>query len=117
VGLLCHLAYWVVFGKVNPIEIDNVAKKQMYMMINEIMEYFALRQAKKLKQWITLCQPMLILSFKMLAEFIFKDAYQYFFGEVAFSPQSPGSIALAKIFFLIENIFDPNNLFSRMVFL
>ena len=36
-------------------------------MINEIMEYFALRLAKKRKLWISLGQPMLILSFKMLA--------------------------------------------------
>lgn len=40
IGLFAHLAYWLVFGHVNPIEIDNVAKKQIFVQLYEILMFF-----------------------------------------------------------------------------
>ena len=33
IGVFLHLAYWSVFGAVNPIQVENSTKKKMYLMI------------------------------------------------------------------------------------
>lgn len=43
IGIFCHLSYWLVFGHVNPIELDNVAKKQMFVQLYEILMDFDTR--------------------------------------------------------------------------
>ena len=40
VGMFSHFAYWNVFGNINPIQIDSLAKKQMYILMYELREYF-----------------------------------------------------------------------------
>ena len=40
IGLFSHLAYWLVFGHVNPIEIDSVSKKQIFVQIYEVLMEF-----------------------------------------------------------------------------
>ena len=43
IGIFAHLAYWLVFGHVNPIELDNVSKKQMFVQLYEILMEFNTR--------------------------------------------------------------------------
>lgn len=33
IGVFLHLAYWCIFGGVNPIQIENTMKKKMYIMM------------------------------------------------------------------------------------
>ena len=33
IGVFLHLAYWSVFGGVNPIQVDQLMKKKMYTMM------------------------------------------------------------------------------------
>lgn len=33
IGVVLHLAYWSVFGVVNPIQVEVSTKKKMYLMI------------------------------------------------------------------------------------
>lgn len=43
IGIFSHLSYWLVFGHVNPIELDSVAKKQMFVQLYEILMDFDTR--------------------------------------------------------------------------
>lgn len=54
---------------------------------------------------------MLLLTVRMLIEFILRNNYHGFF-EI----EKPCAIALEKANFLITNMFDPNNLYSRFAF-
>ena len=33
IGVFLHLAYWCIFGGVNPIQIESTMKKKMYIMM------------------------------------------------------------------------------------
>ena len=57
--------------------------------------------------------PMLILTLKMVNEWIFRRSYPLFFEE----EESKWEIGLHKIDFLITRLFDQNNLNSRFLFL
>jgi len=35
IGVFMHLAYWSIFGGVNPIQVDQLMKKKMYTMMVE----------------------------------------------------------------------------------
>ena len=39
-GVFLHFAYWSIFGNVNPLNIDTSLKKQMYLTMFEVLEYF-----------------------------------------------------------------------------
>ena len=41
VGLFAHLSYWLVFGHVNPIELDSVSKKQIFVQLYEVLMEFS----------------------------------------------------------------------------
>lgn len=40
IGVFLHLAYWSIFGGVNPIQVDQLMKRKMYTMMVETLEYF-----------------------------------------------------------------------------
>ena len=40
IGIFSHLAYWLVFGHVNPIELDVLSKKQIFVQLYEILMEF-----------------------------------------------------------------------------
>lgn len=40
IGIFAHLAYWLVFGHVNPIELDSASKKQIFVQLYEILMDF-----------------------------------------------------------------------------
>lgn len=41
IGIFAHLAYWLVIGHVNPIELDEINKKQMFVLLYEMMTSFS----------------------------------------------------------------------------
>lgn len=43
IGVFLHLAYWCIFGGVNPIQIESTMKKKMYIMMFETIEYFKIK--------------------------------------------------------------------------
>lgn len=70
IGIFLHLSYWAVFGGVNPLQIDSGMKKKMFLIITETMKYFELKTEVK-KNWITLVQPMILLTLKMALDYFF----------------------------------------------
>jgi hypothetical protein len=36
IGLICHLAYWSVFGHINPLPLDKYHMKQLFISIVQI---------------------------------------------------------------------------------
>lgn len=60
---------------------------------------------------------MFLLCIKMISEVIFKETYKIFFEENSYDANSPGTIAMDKIFSLIDKILDESNFFGRFTFL
>ena len=116
IGVLMHFSYWLIFGNVNPINIDSALKKQMYLSMFEILEYFSLSHDNK-HTWLTLTMPMILLTLKMMADHLLKEVYPIFFGENSFDINPIGNVATDKLLYLIQNIFDSSNLNGRFVFL
>lgn len=116
IGIFCHFAYWNVFGNVNPIQIDSLAKKQMYVLMYEIREYITSKTSSN-KLFVSLTMPMVLLTIKIVSEFIFKNHYKVFFEENSYSTNSAAIIALDKIFYLLEKLFDETNFYRRFTFL
>ena len=114
-GILIHFAYWLVFGTNSTVQIDGIQKKQMFVAIYELSE--KLQHSLTDKLWYSLGMSMVILYSKMIIEYIFKNTYLLIFDENDQQSSSPGQVAMDKIYFLIERIFDPNNLYSRLTFL
>ena len=95
IGLFAHLSYWLVFGHVNPIELDLISKKQIFVQLYEIlMEFNAKAKVNSLifiinvmflkksqKIWIYITLPLILLTLKMETEFIFRISYPLFFEE------------------------------------
>mgnify|MGYP006345908051 CR=1 FL=1 len=61
--------------------------------------------------------PMILLTIKMISDYLFRELYPEFFLENSFEINPPGNIATDKVLYLIENIFDPSNLNGRFTFL
>ncbi len=71
IGIFLHFSYWILFGQVNPVQLDGLAKKQMYISLNEIFDSFSEKEQNK-KTKYGLHMPMLLLTLKMLVEYIFR---------------------------------------------
>ncbi|CAK91052.1 unnamed protein product (macronuclear) [Paramecium tetraurelia] len=115
IGLFIHLSYWLVFGVTLPIQIQTLTKKQMYIQMMEIIESFQSFYAPKL--WMHLVMPMILVSLKMATEYLYKNHYIIFFEKPRTEINTPGNIAMDKIFHFADRLFDQNNLFCRFIFL
>ncbi|CAD8194163.1 unnamed protein product [Paramecium octaurelia] len=115
IGLFIHLSYWLVFGVTLPIQIQTLTKKQMYIQMMEIIESFQSFYAPKL--WMHLVMPMILVSLKMSTEYLYKNHYIIFFEKPRTEINTPGNIAMDKIFHFADRLFDQNNLFCRFIFL
>lgn len=78
IGVFLHLAYWCIFGGVNPIQIESAMKKKMYIMMFETVEYFKIKVDNK-KLWAILVFPMVLLTLKMAAHYFFSLQYTKIF--------------------------------------
>lgn len=88
----------------------------MYVLLFELRDYFE-SKAVSTKLFNTLAMPMVLLTLKMISEYIFKNSYKVFFAENNYSTNSAASIAMDKIFYLIEKLFDETNFYGRFTFL
>lgn len=85
-------------------------------MMFETLEYFSIRIDDK-KLWVTLAMPMILLCLKMVCEKIYRNGYPQFFEDSIFVKNSVGSIAIDKVMYLVDNLFDQTNLNGRFTFL
>lgn len=60
---------------------------------------------------------MILLTLKMCLEYFYKNHYSTFFEENQLELNPPGQVAIDKLFYLVERVFDQNNLFCRFTFL
>jgi len=116
VGIFLHFSYWQVFGSVSPVQIDPALKHQMFLVMYETLEFFEIQLENK-KLWVALCMPMLLLTLKMTAEQLYRGMYPQFFEDNIFVKNSVGNIAVDKILFLVDNLFDQTALNGRFTFL
>jgi hypothetical protein len=66
---------------------------------------------------VALYMPMILLTLKMVSEQLYRSMYPQFFEENIFVKNSIGNIAIDKIFYLIDNLFDQTALNGRFTFL
>jgi len=61
--------------------------------------------------------PMVLLTLKMATEYLYKNHYPVFFEKPRTDINTPGNIAMDKIFHFSDRLFDQNNLYCRFSFL
>ena len=88
----------------------------MFISMFELVEYFSSKTSNQ-RFWMQLVFPMILLSLKMSVESIYRNCYQLFQVQSTSSSNTAGDVAMDKIFYLIERVFDQNNLYCRMIFL
>lgn len=64
-----------------------------------------------------IAMPMVLLTIKMSSEYLYKNHYPIFFEKPRVDTNSPDNIAMDKIFFFADRLFDQNNLYCRFLFL
>jgi len=110
IGVVTHFSYWQIFGHLNPVQPDLITKKQMILISIEQINVLR-KKVKNVKLWSLFVFPMMILTIRMMSEFILRNNYNEFF-----VMEKPCCIALEKLNLLISNMFDPNMLYSRFAF-
>jgi hypothetical protein len=106
----------VIFGGVNPIQIDSGRKKKMFLMISETMKYFEIKTENK-KTWMILVQPMLILTLKMALDYFFHSQYPKLFVSEESQKLGADQLAFDKILLFVDRILDQGNINGRFIFL
>lgn len=119
-GLLLHLSHWIIFGQMSLIPLDLIKRKQMLVMI---MSYFSnienevkVRVKKRAggqenRLWSKLVCPILIVNFKMMAEYFYLKKFPNFFKDTKAKSET-----MRLLFGLITEIFDPSGLNSKLLF-
>jgi len=110
IGVVTHFSYWQIFGHLNPVQPDLITKKQMILISIEQINVLR-KKVKNVKLWSLFVFPMMILTIRMMSEFILRNNYNEFY-----EMEKPCCIALEKLNLLINNMFDPNMLYSRFAF-
>jgi len=113
VGVMLHLSYWLVFGHVNPVQPDELTRQQMIIASMEQMNLLR-KRVKNTKVWSLFVMPMILLVIRMNVEFFLRNSYYSFFDNE--DDATACDIALEKVNFLITNMFDPNQFYSRFTF-
>jgi hypothetical protein len=116
IGVFLHLAYWSIFGGVNPIQVDRLVKRKMYTMMVETLEYFEIKMESK-RNWSILGLPLLLLTLKMAAHYFFSIQYPRLFQSEETVKARANELALDKILFFVEKLFDQGNINGRFIFL
>jgi hypothetical protein len=62
--------------------------------------------------WVYLTMPMILLTLKMMSEYIFKNEFPLLNEE-----KKVVNIIMDKIFHFADSILDPNKIFGRFIFL
>ena len=118
-GLLLHLTNWIVFRRMAMVPLDALKRKQMIVLI---MNYFVKTEndvKQKIKKrlgihdskiWSRLVCPILIVSFKMITEYFYQKKCPNFFKDLRAKEE-----AFRLIFSLINEIFDPSDLNSKLL--
>ncbi|KAL4441372.1 hypothetical protein ABPG74_013667 [Tetrahymena malaccensis] len=116
IGLFTHFCYWVIFSEVNIKTIEMIKKKQIFVQMQEHLAQLK-QKLPNFKLWLNLTMPMILLTIKMITEYIFKNRYPGFFKEQGRSLNNQGMIAIDKILFLCDKIFDETQISGRFTFL
>ena len=87
----------------------------MFISMFEIVHYFKAQYNQML--WMHLAMPMVLITLKMVTEFLIKNHYPLFFEQPRSQNNTHATIAIDKMLYLADRIFDQNNLFCRFIFL
>jgi hypothetical protein len=116
IGVFLHLAYWSIFGGVNPIQVDRLMKRKMYTMMIETLEYFEIKMESR-RMWSIIGCPLLLLTLRMTSHYFFSMQYPRLFQSEETIKSKANELALDKILFFIEKLFDQGNINGRFIFL
>lgn len=88
----------------------------MYTMMVETLEYFEIKMENK-RLWSVLGFPLLLLTIKMAAHYFFSIQYPKLFQSEESIKAKANELALDKILYFIEKLFDQGNINGRFIFL
>lgn len=128
IGQISHLAYWMVFGHINPLPLDKYHSKQLFISIAQIISSYESKYSQQKKVFVTFLMPMMILAIRIEVELIFKNTYKVFFSKEQHEKVSfiincklisfaiLMQIAIKLLNDVITSLVDPNLYFSRFSF-
>lgn len=120
IGILLHIANWIIFRSMMVVPIDPTRRKQMFVLImhhyHKIEEEVIQSVKKRLpgaehKLWAQLVCPILIVAFKMVAEYFFLKKLPVFLKDTRAREET-----IRLLFSIIGEIFDPSGLNSSLLF-
>lgn len=112
IGLIAHFVYWVTFGHINQLPLDNYHLKQLFISILQCVTQLELQQGEKKRVFTSFVMPMVLLAIRIEVEVIFHNNYPSFMAE-----QANDTLASRLINGAITEVLDPNLYYSRFSFL
>lgn len=109
-GLICHIAYWTIFGHYNKFPLDDSFKKILFVEISKIVSDLSSKYQGKFI-YTSLIMPIVILCLRIEVEAIFKYCYPEFF-----SIENYAEHTLVLLMDVISRLLDPNLFMSRFSF-
>ena len=109
-GLICHIAYWTIFGHYNKVPLDDSFKKILFVEVSKIhSELSAKYQGKFI--FTSLIMPIVILCLRIEVDAVFKFCYPEFF-----AIENYADSALVLLMVVVSRLLDPNLFMSRFSF-
>jgi len=87
IGLIVHLAYWSVYGHLNPMPLDKYHIKQLFISICQIQQAYESKYVGQ-KVFVSFIMPMIVLAIRIEVELIFKNSFRVFFSKAQHSEVS-----------------------------
>ena len=80
IGLIAHFVYWVTFGHVNQLPLDNYHLKQLFISILQCVTQLEMKFDKK-RVFANFIMPMVLLAVRIELEVIYKNNYPNFMSD------------------------------------
>mmetsp|Transcript_26323 Transcript_26323/g.26239 ORF Transcript_26323/g.26239 Transcript_26323/m.26239 type:complete len:315 (+) Transcript_26323:892-1836(+) len=109
-GLICHIAYWAIFGQYNKIPLDESFKQILFVEVSKIQSSIA-SQYQGSYLYTSLVMPILLLSLRIEVDAIFRYCYPDFFAIEDYADH-----ALILLMDVISRLLDPNLFMSKFSF-
>lgn len=77
-GLISHFVYWIIFGNVNLVPLDEYHTKQLFISVAQSMTELTTSYGNKKTLFNSFVMPMVLLSIRVEMEVMLKSMYRRF---------------------------------------
>ena len=111
-GLISHFVYWIVFGNVNLVPLDEYHTKQLFISVAQSMTELTSSYSNRKTLFNSFVMPMILLAIRVEMEVMLKSMYRRFM-----SVKENETQTMRLVNGVITELLDPNVFYSRFSFL